>query len=202
MSFDRIRHPSEILSINQEIEMKIIRIEGTKIYLGLKQLAPDPWFGIKEKYPVNSKHTGVITAVKDFGGLVMLDKNIQGLLHKSKMKGRKPTEILNVGQSIDVYILRIKEDEKKIGLGLELTAVIINGKRIYKNNYYVGRFKSETDKFFEIYLFEDVIGLLEKNDKTKQSIENMNLLPEGHRIIKVRVANIENENNILLTLDR
>jgi len=118
-----IKHPSQLLNVGQDVEAKILNIESDekKISLGLKQLEPDPWEHIDQKYPLNSKHTGVVRNLTQFGAFVELEEGIDGLVHISDLswtkKVRHPSEVVKRGDEIEVIVLGINRDERRIALG-------------------------------------------------------------------------------------
>ena len=118
-----IKHPSQILNVGQSVEAKVLNIESEdkKISLGLKQLEPDPWEKIEGKYPLDSKHNGTVRNLTQFGAFVELEEGIDGLVHISDLswtkKIRHPSEIVKKGDEIDVIVLGINRDERRIALG-------------------------------------------------------------------------------------
>ncbi len=129
MSWDRIEHPSQMLKIEQEIEVKILDIdrEKEKIALGLKQLTENPWERIEEKYPVGSRVTGEVVNLVNYGAFVKLEPGVEGLVHVSEMSWTRrinhPSEILSVGDKVDVVVLDINKEKQEISLGLKQTEV-------------------------------------------------------------------------------
>jgi small subunit ribosomal protein S1 len=118
-----IKHPSQLLTVGQEIEATVLNIEADqkKISLGLKQLEPDPWMQIEERYPVGSVHNGVVRNLTQFGAFVELEEGIDGLVHISDLswtkKVRHPSEIVKKGDEIEVVVLGINREERRIALG-------------------------------------------------------------------------------------
>ena len=118
-----IKHPSQLLHVGMEVEAKVLNVESDekKISLGLKQLEPDPWEKIDEKYPINSKHTGIVRNLTQFGAFVELEEGIDGLVHISDLswtkKIRHPSEVVKKGDEIEVIVLGINRDERRIALG-------------------------------------------------------------------------------------
>jgi len=118
-----IKHPSQLLSVGQTVEAKVLSIESDdkKISLGLKQLEPDPWENIEGKYPLDSKHKGVVRNLTQFGAFVELEEGIDGLVHISDLswtkKIRHPSEVVKKNDEIDVIVLGINRDERRIALG-------------------------------------------------------------------------------------
>jgi small subunit ribosomal protein S1 len=118
-----IKHPSQVLSIGQEVKAKVLSIEAEdrKISLGLKQLQPDPWEKIEEKYPIDSIHKGIVRNITPFGVFVELEEGVDGLVHISDLswtkKIRHPNEVVKKGEEIEVKILGINKEERRISLG-------------------------------------------------------------------------------------
>lgn len=127
MSWGRISHPSEVVKIDEEIEVMILNIdrERDKIALGLKQKEKSPWEEIDTKYPVGSKVTGEVVNVMSYGAFVKLEDGIEGLVHISEMSWTKrinhPTELVNVGDEVEVVVLGINQDKQEISLGMKQT---------------------------------------------------------------------------------
>ncbi|MFC2088117.1 30S ribosomal protein S1 [Calditrichota bacterium] len=118
-----IKHPSQLLNVGQNLEAKVLSIESDskKISLGLKQLEPDPWEDIEAKYQIDSKHTGVVRNLTQFGAFVELEEGIDGLVHISDLswtkKIRHPSEVVKKGDEIEVVVLGLNRDERRIALG-------------------------------------------------------------------------------------
>ncbi|MBM83959.1 MAG: 30S ribosomal protein S1 [Planctomycetaceae bacterium] len=127
MSWGRISHPSDMLKIDDEIEVMILNIdrEREKIALGLKQKEPSPWDIVEERYPVGGKVTGEVVNVMTYGAFVKLEDGIEGLVHISEMSWTKrinhPTELVNIGEEVEVVILGINKDKQEISLGMKQT---------------------------------------------------------------------------------
>ncbi len=127
MSWSRVNHPSEVLNVNDTVQVKIIKInpETSRISLGMKQLQPDPWEGVQAKYPIGGKFHGKITNITDYGAFVELEDGIEGLVHVSEMswvkKNVPPSSIVNAGQEVDVMVLEVDESKRRISLGLKQT---------------------------------------------------------------------------------
>jgi len=118
-----IKHPSQFASLGQTVEAIIVELikDEKKLALSIKQLEPDPWFKLMEKYPVGSRHQGIVKSLQTFGAFVELEKGVDGLIHISDLswtkKIRHPGELLKRGQEIDVSILEINIDQRRISLG-------------------------------------------------------------------------------------
>jgi len=127
MSWGRINHPSEMLSIDQEIEVQILHIdyEKEKIALGLKQKSASPWENVEEKYPVGSRHRGTVVNVMSYGAFVKLEEGIEGLVHISEMSWTKrinhPSELVQIDDEVEVIVLAINKEKQEISLGMKQT---------------------------------------------------------------------------------
>jgi small subunit ribosomal protein S1 len=127
MSWGRVSHPSEMLSIDEEIEVMILSIdyEREKIALGLKQKSASPWESVEERYPVNSKVTGSVVNVMNYGAFVKLEEGVEGLVHISEMSWTKrishPNELVHNGDEIEVVVLNIDKTKHEISLGIKQT---------------------------------------------------------------------------------
>jgi small subunit ribosomal protein S1 len=125
MSWGRINHPSEIVKIDQEIEVKVLNIdrEKEKIALGLKQRGPNPWDEIEGKFPVGSKIKGIVVNIVSYGAFVKLDEGIEGLVHISEMSWTRrvnhPSELVSIGQEVEVVVLDINKEKQEISLGMK-----------------------------------------------------------------------------------
>ena len=125
MSYKRVGHPSEILNIGDTVRVQIVRInrETQRISLGMKQLETDPWAGASAKYPVQGKFTGRVTNITEYGAFVELEAGVEGLVHVSEMswvkKNVHPGKIVSTSQEVEVVILEVDEDKRRISLGLK-----------------------------------------------------------------------------------
>ena len=125
MSYKRVNHPSEVIAIGDTVRVQIIRInrETQRISLGMKQLDSDPWEGAMAKYPVGAKLTGTVTNITDYGAFVELEPGIEGLVHVSEMswvkKNVHPGKIVSTSQEVDVIVLEVDNDKRRISLGLK-----------------------------------------------------------------------------------
>jgi small subunit ribosomal protein S1 len=129
MSWGRINHPSELLKIDQKLEVKVLNIdrEKEKIALGLKQKEASPWEQIEKKYPVGSRVRGTVVNLMSYGAFVRLEDGIEGLVHISEMSWTRrvnhPSELVQPGQEVDVVVLDINKDKQEISLGMKQTEV-------------------------------------------------------------------------------
>ncbi len=127
MAWRRVNHPSEILSIGQTVKVQVIKVnhETQRISLGMKQLEADPWEGVEAKYPLNARFKGRVTNITDYGAFVELEPGIEGLIHVSEMSWTKknvhPGKILSTSQEVDVVVLEVDPNKRRISLGLKQT---------------------------------------------------------------------------------
>ena len=125
MSYKRVNHPSEVINIGDEVKVQIVRInqDTQRISLGMKQLESDPWEGVVAKYPVGAKLRGVVTNITEYGAFVELEAGIEGLVHVSEMSWTKknvhPGKIVSTSQEVDVLVLEVDSDKRRISLGLK-----------------------------------------------------------------------------------
>ena len=125
MSWRRIRHPKELISLGQDLTLKVLSFdrENCKVSLGLKQLVPDPWEAITTRFPVNSKATGKVTNLVDYGAFVELEPGVEGLVHISEMswtrKLRHPSQLIHTGDEVEVVVLGVDAEKKRISLGMK-----------------------------------------------------------------------------------
>jgi len=125
MSYKRVNHPSEVIAIGDTVKVQIVRInsETQRISLGMKQLESDPWDGVASKYPVGAKLSGTVTNITEYGAFVELEAGIEGLVHVSEMSWTKknvhPGKIVSTSQEVDVLVLEVDSDKRRISLGLK-----------------------------------------------------------------------------------
>jgi small subunit ribosomal protein S1 len=125
LSYKRVGHPSEMINIGDTVKVQIIRInkDTQRISLGMKQLESDPWDGASAKYPVGAKLSGRVTNITEYGAFVELEAGIEGLVHVSEMSWTKknvhPGKIVSTSQEVDVVVLEVDEDKRRISLGLK-----------------------------------------------------------------------------------
>ncbi|MGQ6310308.1 30S ribosomal protein S1 [Serratia sp. IR-2025] len=125
MAWKRVKHPSEIVNVGDEITVKVLKFdrERTRVSLGLKQLGEDPWVAIAKRYPEGTKLTGCVTNLTDYGCFVEIEEGVEGLVHVSEMdwtnKNIHPSKVVNVGDVVEVMVLDIDEERRRISLGLK-----------------------------------------------------------------------------------
>ena len=125
MAWKRVKHPSEIVNVGDEITVKVLKFDKdrTRVSLGLKQLGQDPWAAIAENHPVNSKLTGKVTNLTDYGCFVEILDGVEGLVHVSEMdwtnKNIHPSKVVSLGDTVEVMVLEVDEERRRISLGLK-----------------------------------------------------------------------------------
>ncbi len=173
ISWGRVKHPSELFSVGDKINVKILSydFEKERVSLGMKQLTPDPWSIAVEKFPVGSKVTGKIVSLTDYGAFVELEEGVEGLIHVSEMswtrKVRHPSKIVSVGEMVEAMVLDIKPENRRISLGIKQT--VENPWNVISEKYPVGtviegKIKNITDFGLFIGIDDDIDGLVHISD--------------------------------------
>ncbi|RPD37567.1 30S ribosomal protein S1 [Candidatus Liberibacter solanacearum] len=173
IAWHRIQHPSKVLSVGQQVKVQIIRInqETHRISLGMKQLEKNPWDDIKDRYVEESKVTGVVTNITDYGAFIELEAGIEGLAHISEISWTKknihPSKILSVGQEVEVVILEINPVRKRISLGLK--QALINPWKAFSESHppgteVEGEIKNKTEFGLFIGLDDNLDGMVHLSD--------------------------------------
>ena len=178
MAWKRIKHPSEIVSMGDEIDVKILKYDKEKqrVSLGIKQLTQDPWLNISDRYPINSKITGQISNLADYGCFVQIEDGVEGLVHVSEMdwtnKNINPSKIIQLGEEVEVMVLEIDEDRRRISLGIKQCKVnpwVEFSKSVSKGDKVEGQIKSITDFGIFIGLEGEIDGLVHLSDISWES---------------------------------
>ncbi|MDQ1237452.1 MAG: 30S ribosomal protein S1 [Wigglesworthia glossinidia] len=173
MAWKRVKHPSEIVGMGDEITVKILKFdrEKTRVSLGLKQLGQDPWINLSTKYPENKNVSGTVTNLTDYGCFVEIEEGVEGLVHISEMdwtnKNIHPSKVVQVGDTVNVLVLDIDENRRRISLGLKQCqpnpwkkfSEIHN-----KGDHVQGKIKSITDFGIFIGLDGGIDGLVHLSD--------------------------------------
>jgi small subunit ribosomal protein S1 len=201
MSWERIGHPTEMVAIDQEIEVKILQIdrEKQKIALGLKQKQNNPWTNIAEKYPVGSTVPGEVVNVMSYGAFVKLEPGIEGLVHISEMSWTRrinhPSEMVQIGDKIDVKILGVDPQGQQLSLGIKQTQSnpwddIMQ--RYPENAEVTGKVRNLTNYGAFIELEEGIDGLLHVSDMswTRKISHPSEVLQKGQQV-KCRVLSVD-----------
>ncbi|MDF0535851.1 30S ribosomal protein S1 [Shewanella yunxiaonensis] len=173
MAWKRVKHPSEIVNVGDEITVKVLKYdrERTRVSLGLKQLGEDPWLEISKRYPENTKLTGRVTNLTDYGCFVEIEEGVEGLVHVSEMdwtnKNIHPSKVVSLGDEVEVLVLDIDEERRRISLGLKQCKT--NPWEDFANRYakgdkVSGKIKSITDFGIFIGLDGGIDGLVHLSD--------------------------------------
>jgi len=173
LSWGRVSHPAKLYKVGQEVEVKVLKYdrEHDRVSLGVKQLRPDPWESVVERYPIGQKAHGRIVSITDYGVFVELEEGVEGLIHVSEMtwskKPRHPSKMVAVGDEVDVMILNIEPETKRISLGMK--QLLPNPWDQVIENYPVGsiiegKIKNITDFGVFIGIEDGIDGLIHVSD--------------------------------------
>ena len=173
MSWKRIKHPSEIVNVGDEIDVKVLKHnrENNRVSLGLKQLGEDPWIAVKKRYPENARVRAVVTNLTDYGCFAELEEGVEGLVHVSEMdwtnKNIHPSKVVQLGDEVEVMVLDIDEERRRISLGIK--QCFQNpwdgfAENFRKGNRIKGSIKSITDFGIFIGLQGNIDGLVHLSD--------------------------------------
>lgn len=204
MSWGRVGHPSEMHQTGDEIDVKVLSFdkERERVSLGIKQLAPDPWSQVEDKYPIGTKISGRVVSLTDYGAFVEVEQGVEGLIHVSEMswtrKVRHPSQLLSIGDTVDAIVLNMDVARKRISLGMKQVAP--NPWDIIEEKYPVGttiegKIKNITDFGAFIGIDEGIDGLVHISDMswTKRIKHPSELYKKGNEVRAV-VLNIDKEN--------
>jgi small subunit ribosomal protein S1 len=173
MAWRRVRHPSEVVQVGQELDAKVLKFDAEKnrVSLGIKQLGDDPWHGVSRRYPQGTRLFGKVTNIADYGAFVEIEPGIEGLVHVSEMdwtnKNVAPSKMVSLGEEVEVMVLEIDEDKRRISLGMkqckanpweEFSATVQRGDRVK------GPVKSITDFGVFVGLAAGIDGLVHLSD--------------------------------------
>lgn len=173
ISWKRVKHPSEVLTVGQELRVKVLSFdsERNRVSLGLKQLGSDPWVDLVERYPVNARLKGKVTNITDYGCFVEVEEGVEGLVHMSEMdwtnKNIHPSKVVSLGDVVEVMVLEIDEERRRISLGMK--QCVGNpwhkfSEKHTKNEKVTGKIRSITDFGIFIGLDGDIDGLIHISD--------------------------------------
>ena len=205
MSWGRINHPTEVVHVGEKLKVVVLKFDPEKerISLGIKQLTPDPWHTVAEKYPVGSRVQGKVISLMDYGAFVELESGIEGLIHISEMSWTKkvshPSKILQVGQTVEVVVLNVDPSHRRISLGLK--QVMANPWETAKEKYPVGSVvkgpvRNITDFGIFVGIEEGIDGLVHISDlHWSKKIKHPSELYKKGDLVEARVlgVNVENE---------
>lgn len=173
LSWKRVKHPSEVLTVGQEIEAKVLKFDQEKhrVSLGLKQLSNDPWFGVAERFPVGTRLHGKISNLTDYGAFVELEPGIEGLVHVSEMdwtnKNVNPSKLVKLGDEVQIQILEIDPEKRRISLGMKQCQAnpwVEFAEKNQKGDRVAGQIRSITDFGLFIGLAGGIDGLVHVSD--------------------------------------
>jgi small subunit ribosomal protein S1 len=173
MAWKRVKHPSEVVKVGDEIDVRILKFdrERSRVSLGLKQLGADPWENIARRYPPHTRVFGKVTNIADYGAFVEIEDGVEGLVHVSEMdwtnKNVNPAKVVHTGQEVEVMVLDVDEDRRRISLGLKQCKA--NPWKEFAENYnrgdkVSGQIKSITDFGIFIGLPGNIDGLVHLSD--------------------------------------
>jgi small subunit ribosomal protein S1 len=173
MAWKRVKHPSEVVKVGEEVEVRILKFdrERSRVSLGLKQLGADPWENIARRYPPNTRVFGKVTNIADYGAFVEIEDGVEGLVHVSEMdwtnKNVNPAKAVHTGQEVEVMVLDVDEERRRISLGLKQCQA--NPWKEFAENYnrgdkVAGQIKSITDFGIFIGLSGGIDGLVHLSD--------------------------------------
>ncbi|MGE0145204.1 MAG: 30S ribosomal protein S1 [Planctomycetota bacterium] len=211
MSWGRINHPTEMVQINDEVEVKILKIDRDRerIALGMKQKSESPWERIEDRYPVASRHTGEVVNLMSYGAFVKLEDGVEGLVHISEMSWTKrvnhPSEVVNVGDRVEVVVLEIDKEKQEISLGMKQTE--LNPWNMVSESYppgtiIRGKVRNLTNYGAFIELQEGIDGLLHITDMswTKKVTHPSEVVKKGEEIECVVLSVDQEKKRIALGL--
>jgi small subunit ribosomal protein S1 len=207
MSYGRISHPSELVHAGDEITVKVLKFDKDKerISLGLKQLVPDPWQSIEERYPSGSRVIGRVVSVTDYGAFVELEAGVEGLIHISEMtwsrRMKHPGKVVKVGDQVESVVLDVKSKERRVSLGikqLEADPWTTVAERYAIGSVVEGRVRKLTDFGAFIEIEEGIDGLVHISDLswTKRVKHPSELVKKG-QLVQAVILNIDAPNRRL-----
>jgi small subunit ribosomal protein S1 len=204
MSWGRINHPADVLKVGEKIKVKVLQFdrENQRLSLGLKQTLADPWEKAGEKYAVGARVKGKVTSITDYGSFVQLEEGVEGLVHVSEMswtkKVRHPSKILSVGDEVEVMVLEVDLEHKRISLGLKQTSANpwdTIGERYPVGTKIQGRIKNITEFGIFIGIDEGIDGLVHISDMSwTQHLKHPSELFKKGQEVQAIVLNIDKEN--------
>ena len=203
ISWKRIANPADILKVGEKIKVQIIKFspENGRVSLGMKQMGPDPWIGVNERYPVGTKVKGHISNIADYGAFVELEDGVEGLVHVSEMswtkKNAHPSKIVTIGQEVEAVVHEVDEGKRRISLGMK--ELQENPWKAYAENHKVGEIvegpiKNMIEFGIFISLNNDLDGMIHTSDLSwnKPGEEAIKEYKKG-QVIKAKILDIDVE---------
>ena len=201
MAYGRVNHPSEIISVGDEITVRILKFDRDKerVSLGLKQLAPDPWESVEDRYPMGSRVIGHVVSVTDYGAFVELEPGVEGLIHISEMtwsrRMKHPSKVVKPGDQVEAVVLAVQSKERRISLGikqLEADPWTTVESRYSVGSVVEGRVRKLTDFGVFIEIEEGIDGLVHISDLswTKRVKHPSEVLKKG-QIVQAVILSID-----------
>jgi small subunit ribosomal protein S1 len=204
LSYGRVRHPADLFKVGDTINVKVLSFDPEKerISLGLKQLMPDPWSVVIEKFPIGTRVTGKVVSLTDYGAFVELEPGVEGLIHISEMswtrKIRHPSQVLSVGDVVEATVLELEPNRKRISLSLkqvESNPWEVIGEKYPVGSVIEGKIKNITDFGIFIGIDEGIDGLVHISDIswTKRFKHPSELFKKG-QVVQAKVLYIDKDN--------
>ena len=206
LSWGRVNHPSEMFSVGDEMTVKVLKFDREKerVSLGYKQLTPDPWTLVHERYPIEAKVTGKVVNITDYGAFVELETGVEGLIHVSEMSWSKrvkhPSKVLQVGQEVEAVVLDLDGENRRISLGLkqiEADPWSTLAERYAVDSTISGRVRNLTDFGAFIEVEEGIDGLVHVSDISHRRIKHPSEALKKGDAVEAVILNIDVENHRL-----
>ncbi len=204
MSWKRVKHPKELVKLGQEIDLKVLNFDrdSKKVSLGMKQLVPDPWEGITEKYPSGHRLSGKVTNLVDYGAFVELEPGVEGLVHISEMswtrKLRHPSQMVKAGEEVEVVILGVDQDKKRISLGMKQIKPNpwdVVAEKYPEGTILEGTIKNITEFGLFIGIEDGIDGLIHVSDISwTKKIRHPEELYKTSNTVQAKVLTVDKEN--------
>ncbi len=207
LSYGRVNHPSEMVSVGDQVTVKVLKFDREKerISLGMKQIAPDPWLSVEERYPINSRVVGRVVSVTDYGAFVELEGGVEGLIHISEMtwsrRMKHPSKVVRVGDQVEAVVLEVKPRERRVSLGikqLEADPWTTVADRYAIGSVVEGRVRKLTDFGAFVEIEEGIDGLVHVSDVswTKRIKHPSEVLKKG-QMVQAAILQIDAPNRRL-----
>jgi small subunit ribosomal protein S1 len=202
MSWGRVNHPSEMFSIGDKIKVMILKYDknNERVSLGLKQITPDPWIDVENKYPVDTKISGKVVSITDYGAFIELEKGIEGLVHISEMtwsrQTKHPSKIVSLNDSVEAVVLTLDKERKRISLGMK--QIEPNPWEQIEGKYPIGSevegtVRNLTDFGAFVELEDGVDGLIHISDLSWSKIKHPSEVVKKKEKVQATVLNIDKE---------